>query len=66
MGFATILEKILEEKLRDKRREEIARGINGSVTVECRDLKMSATITFEGGRVVENGSRSSNLISADL
>lgn len=67
LGFATILGKILEEKLRDGKKEEIARRINGSVTVECRDLGMSATVTFRGDRiVVENGSRSSNLISADL
>ncbi|WP_202319100.1 SCP2 sterol-binding domain-containing protein [Archaeoglobus neptunius] len=67
LKFATILGKILEEKLRDKKKEEIARRINGSVSVECRDLKMSTTITFKGDRViVESGSKGKYLISADL
>ncbi len=67
MNFATILGRILEEKLRDRRRAEIARKINGSVTVECRDLGMSATVTFNGDRiVVENGYGGKYLTSADL
>ncbi len=63
--FATIIGRTLEEKLKGK--EDAARKIRGSITLECRDLEKRATVFFEGDRVVvRDGGGGESLISADF
>jgi len=64
--LATVLGRVLEEGLKSGEKVETAKKLRGSITVECRDLKSSATIYFSGDKiVVRSGSGGKYLISAD-
>ncbi len=68
-GFGNIVGQLLEQKLKKSEKAEFAKKMRGEITVEVRDLGVSATIRFMGEFVeVINGSseKADSTISANF
>ncbi|MDI9610688.1 MAG: SCP2 sterol-binding domain-containing protein [Archaeoglobaceae archaeon] len=50
-GFANIVGQLLEQKLSDPKKAEIAKKMRGKIFLEIRDLGVGATIEFMGEKI---------------
>jgi predicted lipid carrier protein YhbT len=50
-GFGNVIGQLLEQKLKDPKRAEIAKKMKGKIFLEVRDMGVGATVEFGGGRV---------------
>ncbi|MFN3384872.1 MAG: SCP2 sterol-binding domain-containing protein [Archaeoglobaceae archaeon] len=68
-GFGNIVGQLLEQKLKKPEKADFAKKIRGEITIEVRDLGVSATVRFMGDLVeVMNGSseKADSTISANF
>ncbi len=68
VGLASMLGQLLQQKLSDPRKAEIAKSMRGRLVIEVRDMNIAATIVFAGDRIeVRNGGgNADSVISADF
>lgn len=68
-GFGNIVGQMLEQKLKESRKAELAKRLRGEAVIEVKDLGVSATIKFMGDFIeVVNGKsgKATSTISADF
>jgi len=50
-GFANIIGQLIEQKLKDPKKAEIAKNMRGKVYIEIRNIGVGATVDFDGDKI---------------
>ncbi|MCQ4153067.1 MAG: SCP2 sterol-binding domain-containing protein [Archaeoglobi archaeon] len=50
-GFANIIGQLLEQRLKEPKKAEIAKNMRGKVYIEIRNIGVGATVEFDGDKI---------------
>jgi|YelNatPaOPRAMG01_1025707.scaffolds.fasta_scaffold244312_2 putative sterol carrier protein len=56
-GFANILGQLIEQKIKEPDKAELARNIRGKLYIEIRNMNVGATVEFEGEKIKVTGEK---------